>query len=580
MADVFLARDLRDNVAEVAGEPISPLTLSQEINRLGHPLPKGEAGRSVLLGILQQLVTQKTLWAEAQQNDIIPSDELVKDTLRQAFHDETGKFSRALLDNYTRVTGQKEDMVLEDIRHDLAKNHLLSVFYAGTYLPKEISRTDRALSSQRRRLKIAYVSAVAQPVGKKATAQELKTFYEIHKGIFEREERRSFHVLLLPYKQIVAKTHVSEKELKEAYQRSLEPKEKWDSYTFEQVTFNSEEQAKRAEALIQAGKSPQQVVKKLHGLPPALLKDIRFTALPKAYQNPLRSLKLGEAAIIKTALGWQVLYLKSKKKIVPPSFASQRKGLMQQLKKQKGRKLIEKTRQSVEDTLGAGQSLTGVARQGGYPILDFSKVKSSEYRTVLKQNALLKDVGGEILKMLPLLEAGDVSPLTTGKGFDGFYAVSMEEVIPRHIPPFKETMSQVEAAWVKDKKYTAMLQFVRASVNALNTTAMPFERLFKNKGMQIKEVGYDDEQNAKNPLYGQMIQKAFGVGIHKAVFVSNPEGTWIGYVANIRQKKTLVASRGLGSSFYRDYLMGYLSQLQKAYQVRFNPPALDVFISQ
>lgn len=193
--------------------------------------------------VLDQLVNQKILLAEAERLGLTVSDEEIREMVLTTpnFQNENGQFMGAeAYEQLLRDNGYRNAAEFEaDLREDLLLQKLNQALLAGLFVSdKEV---EEAYRSQVERAKIRYVQLPASQFQQEAAAQvprgELEAYFQSHKEEFRLPEQREAAYLLVDTAQLREQLKIGDEELRAYYDQN--PGE-----------FNQEEQVRARHILV------------------------------------------------------------------------------------------------------------------------------------------------------------------------------------------------------------------------------------------------------------------------------------------------------------------------------------------
>ena len=216
-----------DEVARVDGSSIS-LREYEEARRAQMERLRSVFGRGADLAtldspqmreaVVETLVTQRLVAAEAAKSGIVISDDLLRETIQSnpAFQRD-GRFDGA---NYRQVLlaqGMSEAAFEQRLRHDLAIERLGQSIAETAIASRTVSAEQAALEGQRREISEALIAADAFLGQVKVEEPQLKAYYEANRDRFKVPERVRVEYLVLSAADLGRETAVTEDELKAAY---------------------------------------------------------------------------------------------------------------------------------------------------------------------------------------------------------------------------------------------------------------------------------------------------------------------------------------------------------------------------
>jgi peptidyl-prolyl cis-trans isomerase D len=416
--------------------------------RTGSPLDNQTAIR---LGVLDQAVSilvTRTLFDQAAQDlgvaaPVAAASATIRDLPQ--FRDATGRFSRARFEQFLGHSGQTEGAFVNEIRLQLLRNQYIGSIQSAAAVPDAMTDALHARRGERRIAEIVTVPLDVAAAAQTPDETQLLAFYDANKDRFRTPEFRAVSLASMTPAGLAARITVPEEEIAEEYAaRSNEFREP-ERRAVTQATFLSRDDAIRALALVEGGKTFAQAAEEVSGLAPVDLGTVTRSDIPVA--------ELADAAFTATAdtvsapvespLGWHVVQVGAitPARTVPLSEA--RDGLRAELAAEEARDAIFDMLNDVEDGLAGGAGFDEVARDNA---LNVETVAGIARDGTLETGAPAGDaVSPDLLaRVFAIAAAGETELVENRSG--GFTLVRLDAVRAPRIPALDEVREQAISA--------------------------------------------------------------------------------------------------------------------------------------
>jgi peptidyl-prolyl cis-trans isomerase D len=168
--------------------------------------------------VLEQLVNQRLLLAEAQELKVVVSDQALRDFIAGIpALQEGGKFSLARYENVLREQGLSQVGFEHKLRRELVLNQLASMVGEASFVSKTVAESIHASMAEKRTVQEFRINAEAFLAQAKVSDEDLQKEYEANRKQFEEPEQARVEFVELSINAIKAKVKVSEAEVKAWY---------------------------------------------------------------------------------------------------------------------------------------------------------------------------------------------------------------------------------------------------------------------------------------------------------------------------------------------------------------------------
>jgi peptidyl-prolyl cis-trans isomerase D len=445
--------------------------------------PSAEMRHEVGEQALQSLIGQAAMTQELRKLRIVVPDPVLVETTRKlpAFMDANGTFDKARLDAVLRNQNLTEAGFIELMREEMAQRQLLDAVTAGAQIPQSEADTIYAALYEKRSADMALfpISGTPEPpVPDDATARR---WYDNHPDLYATPEYRRVRVIVLSPATLASEVTVTDQDLQAAYDEHKAEYTTVAKRSAEVISTTDEAKAKALADQWRAGAdwTAMQAAAKADGAAAIVQNDATATEFP----DPDLAKAVFSAAVdtvsppIKGALGWFVIRVT---KAVPggvQSFDSVKDKLRQRLVTEKALGLVYDKANKIDGELGNGAALDALPADPGVASATVTLDKNGD--TPDGSAAALPgepEIRSAIAAAAFAAQKGDPPQLTEvqtpSAGGSGYYALSVEDVIPAGEKPYDAIRDTVIQDWRADQRRhsaetaaAAMLQAVKGGKN-------------------------------------------------------------------------------------------------------------------
>jgi len=483
-----------DEVAMVEGNPISEREFTEELARQQDRM-RSMFGRNIdpaLLdtpemrkGMLDSMVAQRVLAAEAIKSNLIVDDEMLRNTIASmpAFQVD-GKFSRSAYESVLRAQGMTPAAYQERLRYDMSLGQLTRAVGESAFTARSVAERVAALEGQQREVAEARIQTDSFTAGVKIDAAQVKAYYEANPAEFRTPERVKAQYLVLSAGDLAARDPVSEADIKAAYQariaKDVGTEQRRVSHILIPYTTESkdaEKQAARKQAeqvLAELRKSPTRFAElaRKHSQDPGSSDkggDLGFFsrgAMVKSFEDVAFTLKEGEtSALVETEFGFHIIRVVAIQAAKPPTLEALRKELSTELQAQKGSRAFNAAAADFSNTV--------------YEQSDSLEPAAQKYKLQLQTSGWIENAPGETAGPLgnPRLRAAlfatdaiqgrrntdamEVAPSTLASARVMEYQPAAQRKLEEVSAEIEKRLRQREAAKLAEKEGAARLESLR-----------------------------------------------------------------------------------------------------------------------
>ncbi len=412
---------------------------------------------AVNAGLLDQAVSRlvtETLFDQAAKDlGVTASVDATAQAIRELprFRDTTGRFDRTLFEAFLQQQGMSEGAFVAQTQLDLQRNQYLGTLQIAAATPGLLSDNLYTRRAERRVAEILTVPLPAPGTIADPDEAQLAAFYDQYKDAFETPELRSATLATLNPVALAATIEVPRSELEEAYKSRQDEFQVPETRDIVQATFSSREDAIRAAALIEGGKTFAEASEEVTGLPAVTLEgvtrngialsalaDAAFALAPETVSAPFES-----------ELGWHLAEVKSVTPGRTIPFDEAAPNLREELARAKATDRIYDILNDVEDGLAGGATIDEVARESGLAVSKLDGISRSG-QTASGENSDNPALTPETLaRLFAMPEAGDTEVVESSDG--GFTAVRLDQITEPAVPALSVVRDRAIAAWKEDR---------------------------------------------------------------------------------------------------------------------------------
>lgn len=472
-----------------------------------------DAGMAVRLGLLDrvigQTVTRMQLDILASELDLAVTDAALREAVRATpvFRDETGAFSRDVMQAILTRQGWSEERFLNTYRNDLRRERLASSMAAAAYAPSALARVHVRHAAQQRRAATVLVPDAAMTVDATPAQEDLEALHQANAARFTVPERRALTVLTMTYADIAESLGFSDEQIADYVKANAglfgDPEQR----RVRQAVFQTEAAAVAALGRIQGGASLEEAAE---GGFATDLGWVTADALPSALVDPVFAAPSGEAfGPVQSPLGRHVVIVDDIKPSTVPPLDMVREDAVLRMAEEEGGDALYDLSVQVQDAQASGTPLEGIAERYALSLTSLPPV-DREGRTAdeTKPEALPTDMA--VLETAFALLNGETSFIEDMA--DGYFLVRVDAVDPQSLTPLDAVRGTVEALWkAREQAAKAMITAQELASQATSLTALKDGA--KAKGFVLKThepVTRDDRETLDAPVLNALFQTREG----------------------------------------------------------------------
>lgn len=349
--------------------------------------------------LVDQMITDRLLAYEAERLGFRVTERDVAQTIGSLFPQlfQDGKFvGRDVYVNYLAQQNLTVEQFEANVRKQMLLTRLQNLAAEGAIVtPDEIEREYRR---RFQRVKLEYIAIPASKVRAevKLSPEEIRSFFEQNRALFQIPEKRSFDLLLIDEVKVGERIQIPEAQLRAAYQQRQEQ-------------YRTPERVHVRHILLKTAEKPKEEIPKIRARAEELLKQLRagaeFAELAKknsedpgsaekggdlgwivrgqtvkAFEDTAFSLKPKElSGVISTEYGFHILQVLAREEARLRPFEEVREELARELKRQRVFELMQNLAdQAVAELNKAPMQAAEVAARLNVPLIRVEKAAASD----------------------------------------------------------------------------------------------------------------------------------------------------------------------------------------------------------
>jgi peptidyl-prolyl cis-trans isomerase D len=541
-------------VAKVGSETIEVPEVQQAFQRqiadLSRRLPPGtdvtpEMRRAVASAAVQGLIGQAAVTQTERQLGIVVPDAAVRQAVFAIpqFRGTSGQFDRATFEAVLRTNNLTEPRFLEVVRANLAEQQLLEPVAAGVAPPAVLVDHVFAYQFEKRSADMVELPFSAVPAPPPPSDAVLQRWYDNHPDFYSTPEYRRIKAMVLSPETLAKDIPITDAELRTAYdarkaqyvkpeRRSVQVVQAPDQAKAQALATawrgnTGADWAAMQKAAQDAGGSAIELDDVVEsGLPTAELGRAVFAAPPDTISDPAQGLA-----------GWQVLKVTKVTPGTSQSFEQVKDALRQIVLGEKAVDLIYDRANKVDNILASGSGLDELPSDLG--LVGVAGTMDAEGTTMDGKPAPIP--GGDTLRQALIAAAfqahkGDPPRLTEvplkDSGGSGYYALTVEDVIPPAPKPFAQVKDTVLADWTHD----AVRHTQEAAAAKLLTAVRGGQKLADAAavaGVAVTRSPLSGREQAVAGLPSELLRPLFDLKPGEPTMVEQPDGFVVAVPAQI-----------------------------------------------
>lgn len=515
--DVFRGR-ISNAVVTAGSRTVTPAQYKREFDtyrkgleqQVGQPVTQEIAVENHLdTRLLDELASQEAFAGLLSKIGLRPADSLMKAELEKipAFFDQvSGRFDKTL---YVQKLGENQFTAPEfeqRMRDDIAQNHFATGIVNGLRVPRAYTALGAVLDMESRDVGVFAVDprSVAQPP--LPTDAQLNQFMKDNAAQLMRPEFRVLTLVRFSPAMVSQTLPIDEAELKKRFDYRKDTLSRPETRTIAQIPVKDAKTGQAVADRLKKGENPSLVAKSI-GVEAIIYPDKPRTAIADSKVGAAAfTLPQGGVQVVQGDLGMAVVIVGAVTPGHSVTLEEVRPALEAELRKDAAAQKVYDISQVYDDAHAGGASLAEAAKKAGAPTITVGPVTEQGQGLDGKP---IPGVTPQMLKTAFTLAAGTDSEIEDA-GQGEYYALRVEKVIPKALPPLADVKPQLMRVWML-REMTKRLQAKADELAARVRKGESLEAVAGSVGQKVLRATNLDRQNAgqNKALSQDALQKAF-----------------------------------------------------------------------
>ena len=533
--DVFKGR-LSNDVVQAGPRHIGPGDFKRSFENFRKQIEK-QAGRPVTtevavenhfdVRVAEEVATREAFSALIDKMGIRPSNNLVKQQLEKIpdFYDQvSGRFDKVqyqTLLGHNGLTPTKFEALMRD---EIAQSHVGAGLVNGLRVPRAYSGLGAIFMMEARDVSYFALDPKTVPQPPAPTDADLTKFMQDFADKLMRPEFRVLTVVRFSPTLVGANLPIDEAELKKRFEFRKDTLSRPETRSLVQIPVKDPKAAQAVSARLAKGEDPTAIAHTL-GVDAIIYADKPKSAVADAkVADAAFAMQPGAVSVVQSTLGTAVVKLD---KVTPGKAVTLeeiRPQLEGELRKDAAAEKVYALSQKYDDAHSGGASLPEAAQKAGVPTVTIGPVSAQD------RDPQNQPVGGVTPKLIETafgLPAGGESEVQDA-GNGEYYAVRVEKIIPKALPPFAEVKPLLARAWM-ERELATRLAAKADELIARVKKGDTMEAVAASVGSHVEHVNGLDRQSAgqNKDLSQEALGQAFTVKTGEAFAAPNAKGAGV-----------------------------------------------------
>ncbi|MFC3874084.1 SurA N-terminal domain-containing protein [Neisseria musculi] len=447
-----------DYIVKVGGQKVSEHQLNTALQNM-----QAAGGNESRDAVFNALVQRALLTEGAREMGISVSQDQIKQIIvdEPGFHDQNGKFSQNLFNQYLNRRQMSEDALIEEIRNEFMVNNLISLVNNGNLVSDAQAKQLIAATQAERTVRSVSFSPEAFARQVKVDDAALKKYYEANQKDYVIPQAVKVEHVALNIQDVAQQQTVGEEELKKAFEQestAAKPKREIAHILFaapqdapDDVKAAAKAEAEKVRAQLKAAPSKFAALAKQYSRDEASAGNggnlgylPQDGGLLKEFEDRAFSLKKGEISeVVQTAAGYHIITILNIQD--KPAFEQEKARLEAELKQKKAVAAFNEAKEKLaEEAFNNPGSLAEVAKKTGLKLqapVDWL-TKENGKAAGMPDNLINAIFSDDVMK-----KKHNSEPVTVNEGL--VWVVRAKEVRAQNTQPFEEAKKFVEADYLR-----------------------------------------------------------------------------------------------------------------------------------
>lgn len=459
--------------------------------------------------VMDEIASREAFGALLAKIGIRPSDKLLAAEIQKipAFFDQvSGRFDKNLFQQRlgeAGLTPEKFDIVMRD---EIAQSHVASAMVNGLRVPRAYSALGAIYEAEARDIGYFSIDPRSVPQPAQPTDAQLTAFMKENAERLTRPETRVLTLVSFNPAMVSVDEAIDPAEVQKRFEFRRDTLSQPETRSLVQIPAKDAATAQAIVARLNKGEDPAAIAKSV-GVDAITYADKPRSAIADARVGQAAfGLKEGEVAAVQGALGQAVVKVTKVTVGQQVTLEQIRPQIEAELRKDAAAEKVYALSQAYEDAHADGASLPEAARKAGAPTFTIGPV------TAQGQGPNGQPIQGLTPKMLETafsLAAGQDSDIQE-VGDGSYYAVRVDRVIPKAMPPLAEIKPQLTQVWMMRELVKALQARADGFATRLRK-GESLEAVAASAGSRVARVTSLDRQSAgqNQALSRDALVKAF-----------------------------------------------------------------------
>ena len=582
--------------------PEAQLAARREITRVQRQLGGSfeitpQMSQAIARQAVEGLVMDRVQRQEAARLGVTAPDQALQEYVWSipAFQGADGRFNRLALDSFLRTNSLSEAEFLNLLRADLQRQQLVGAVRSGAAGPDSIIKPLLVWQQERRVADLVALPFADAPEPAAPDEAQLRRFHENNPDRFSAPEYRKVAVVTLSPLTVAGEINPTEEDLRAWYEAHRGTYETAERRTLEQAVMQSKEAAEAIATQWRGGAdfAAIETAAQAAGGQALTLGEMDRASLPvpELAEAAFALAADGVSAPVQTPFGWHVIKVTAIAPGSTRSFEEARDDVTMALKSERAADLAYERANEVEDSLASGATLAEVAQRFALPIANVTVDARGTQQDGTAANMNMDGAARDIaLRAIFAAETGQ-APRLAEAGQTGLYAFELQEVIPSALKPFEAVAEQVRAAYLNDARRRSQEERAAALLAAVRG-GKPLAEAAREAGLEARRIGPfprqpEPQADPRTLPPPELLAPLFDTARSEATMAQAGDAFVVGQVVDILRINPDSDPLALGGvrsqveqAMLNDLEGQYLEALRRAANVTYNPNLMGQVVSQ
>ena len=467
-------------VIKVNNQEINQMDISRQLNEeiqiaqkiFGDLEITDEIRTAMLSGLVDRNLNKMIVQETADQNKVSVSDRQIQGIVfsQPQFIDENGKFNHQQFNYFLSQSGLNQQQYIDNIRHNLEEQYLVYAPVSGFNVPSIMKKYVAQAEAERKIFKYIEINDNDMIVDREISDDEIQQYYEDFSTEFIVPETRDVDFIVLSMDDIAAHVNVSDEDINAYYENNMDQFVKPETRNVLQMVFNSKEEADKAYKALAQGEDFYNVAQKMAG------QINEETQLDYVSEDMLLGnlgrlvFTAGQNEIIgpeETEMGWHIMQVIDIRQGTKTDKNLVKEQIHQIIANEKVYETAYDLIANIEDRIGAGSSLTDVAKEMKVKIYHIKGLQENGKVNSLPDSYKELTNNSDFTDMAFSYNQGETSQaLETDNGFVFLQVSSIKD---SHQQDLADALPTIKKLWRKNEKSAIAQEIVNDVMHDLES---------------------------------------------------------------------------------------------------------------